>query len=1009
MKRTFKNLRLQYRLFIGCLALIVIVGVSVIQYVIQQQNEDSKFIGLAGRQAMLCQRIAKLSLLIEKDFLQRDIKSARRDTLIKLVNELRSIHYTLLDQSDVQNSIYTDSLLRANTPLLESTFYSAGILTNPSDEHFLHEAVETIDRNDRLLAQSTQAILVSYQNHAESKLSKSKSLLNLVSAIAFITMILGLTFILRPSFSKLERSNKELTELNEKLQASYQELQATEEEIRGNLEHIQILQEHLETKEKQYRELIENAEEVIYELDEDGKFTYLNPTTEVITEYTQAELLHKPYWRILHPDNKEDVMDFYMTQTKSRQVKSYYEVAIVTATGRTVWLSQNVRLFISENGWIHKVSVIARDITLLKETQDKLKKSEKQYRLISTNSKDLISLYDVDIDSDPIRSYVSPSVKDILGYEQEEVIGQSPFKFIHPEDVERMKKNVHPATLNGEMAFAEYRAVRKDGKYIWMESYSQPYVDDEGKVIGFQTSARDITKRKETEISLKEAKEKAEEATNAKSQFLSMMSHEIRTPMNAVIGLTNFLLEENPREDQMRHLKLLKFSSENLLTIINDILDFSKIEAGKVQIESIPIHLANFLNDIVQSIKIKADDKGIMMTSSYDEKLPSAIYGDPVRISQVINNLLSNAIKFTKRGKVEFIVNYAGADHGRSVIAFSVKDTGIGIEQDKLEIIFDQFSQANTDTARMFGGTGLGLAITKKLLNLMGSEITVKSQLGEGSEFSFALNVEEAKAVQLLDKDNQLRANRRNHAAHILLVEDNDVNQIVATNFLTKWGYRVTIANNGKEALEMVKHKSYHLILIDLQMPEMDGYEATSKIRGMSEPYFEKIPIIAITASTMANMENKLTSVGITDYITKPFRSKDLEEKILQYEFDVSDHVSKRSLRDALNDYSESNEEVNLDLVKRMIKNINELQTTLDQSLKTSDVTFFANTGHKMRTTFGILQKERFISGMEEIKHLIILRNDLTDQLDAKIDLFKSICNESIEELDTYSRQYSNS
>ncbi len=543
---------------------------------------------------------------------------------------------------------------------------------------------------------------------------------------------------------------------------------------------------------------------------------------------------------------------------------------------------------------------------------------------------------------------------------------------------------------------------KKDGTYIWLESYSQPFFNDKGQQIGFQTSARDISQRKEAEIKLNDSRQKAEEATLAKSQFLSMMSHEIRTPMNAVIGLTNFLLDENPREDQLRHLNLLKFSGENLLIIINDILDFSKIEAGKIQIEHVTIHLISFLSDIINALKPKADDKGIHLAMHYDESLPLAIYGDPVRISQIINNLISNAIKFTKEGKVDFTVKRVQNLVGKCCILFSVKDTGIGIENDKLEVIFDRFSQASADTARMFGGTGLGLAITKKLLHLMGSEIKVESQTTKGSEFSFTLVVDEAHDLHLPETNGYPKSNKQTDL-NVLLVEDNDVNQIVATNYLTKWGYRVTIANNGREALDFIISRVFHVVLIDLQMPEMDGYEATERIRAMEDEYFKKVPIIALTASAMAETESRIKHVGINDYVTKPFKASVLEEKILKTQPFLLTVQRKRSMKDLLDNYTGANQEINIDLAKRMIRNILELQERLEQTLQANDLSLFSGTSHKMATTLGILQNDKFTSSIEEIKQLIMLRTDLAEQLQSKIEVFNFHCNESIKALSEFS------
>jgi signal transduction histidine kinase/ActR/RegA family two-component response regulator len=424
---------------------------------------------------------------------------------------------------------------------------------------------------------------------------------------------------------------------------------------------------------------------------------------------------------------------------------------------------------------------------------------------------------------------------------------------------------------------------------IWLESNSNPIFDDSGQMTGFQTSARDITRRKEFEASLQQAKKKAEEATLAKSQFLSMMSHEIRTPMNAIIGLTTLMLQNEPRLDQLESLKLLKFSGENLLTIVNDILDFSKIEANKIELESVELDLYALLLNTKQILEQRAVEKGIVLNFQFDPNIPKKLLGDPVRIAQVVTNLVGNAIKFTENGSVTLIVSNESADTDINEILFQIKDTGIGIPPEKIDTIFDRFSQAEAETTRKYGGTGLGLSITKSLLHLMGSGVNLESTVGSGSTFSFVLKLAKAKNV-----DRPQHAARSNGHAEdgsgirILLVEDNRVNQIVARGFLKHWGISVDVANDGQEAVQLVEKESYHLVLMDLQMPVMDGYEASRRIRNMSGDYFKTLPIIALTASAMTGMKDKVLDVGMTDFISKPFSPDELHSKILKYSTQVS-------------------------------------------------------------------------------------------------------------------------
>ena len=387
--------------------------------------------------------------------------------------------------------------------------------------------------------------------------------------------------------------------------------------------------------------------------------------------------------------------------------------------------------------------------------------------------------------------------------------------------------------------------------------------------------------RRDVETELVSAKENAEKASMAKAQFLSTMSHEIRTPMNAVIGLTYLLLQEDPKPEQLQNLKILKFSAENLLGIINDILDFSKIEAGKITLEEEDIVIRDLLDGIIYSFSPKTLEKGISLTATIDENVPEVILSDQLRLSQILNNLLSNAVKFTSTGGITIEIKQKKKHRNTEEIEFRIIDTGIGIHESKHKSIFNEFTQADNNTTRLFGGTGLGLAITSKLLELFNSKIELWSKPGEGSIFSFTLHLKTGirsieKKVKFENIDDfTLLTGRR-----ILVVEDNKVNQIIAQKFLKQWGINITIAENGKEALKKLELDNFELILMDLQMPEMDGYETTKRIRSLNTSY-QNIPIIALSASAMLQIRDKALVIGMNDFVTKPFNPNELYAKML--------------------------------------------------------------------------------------------------------------------------------
>lgn len=376
-------------------------------------------------------------------------------------------------------------------------------------------------------------------------------------------------------------------------------------------------------------------------------------------------------------------------------------------------------------------------------------------------------------------------------------------------------------------------------------------------------------------LNLELAKKKAEQAAKSRSDFLSMISHEIRTPLNAVIGLTNFMIGDKPRPEQLEDLRTLKFSAEHLHVLINDVLDYSKLDAGKIEFEMRDVNIYEMAENIVKAFEGKAKEKGIYLKKEIDPKIPKMIVVDGLRLSQILTNLIGNAIKFTNKGGVTLSLTIVTSSMKKVAIKFLVEDTGIGIPKDKRETIFESFSQASTSTTREFGGTGLGLSITKRILDLQNIKINLFSKEGEGSRFYFTQTFEvseEQEQVSTSEIEEKIDlANKK-----ILLVEDNPVNVMVAKRFLSKWKVNVDVAENGREAIEKTAYSAYDLILMDLQMPIMDGYEASSelRIRGLT------IPIIALTASVMLDVGDKVFSSGMNDYITKPFDPDDLYNKI---------------------------------------------------------------------------------------------------------------------------------
>ena len=455
------------------------------------------------------------------------------------------------------------------------------------------------------------------------------------------------------------------------------------------------------------------------------------------------------------------------------------------------------------------------------------------------------------------------------------------YNHIHPDDHQQILDAIEKARNKG---FAKYecRAIKPNKQITHVEATVKPIIKND-KITGFFGTSFDITTRKTHEEEIISARKEAIAAAKAKSDFLSVMSHEIRTPLNAIIVMADMLMNEVDDPVHKENVEILNFSARDLLSLVNDILDYSKIEAGKLELESIPIKTKEYLMNIVNTNILKAKEKGIKMELDYDENIPEEILGDPLRLGQILKNLISNAIKFTERGGVTLIVKQLSKDDETSRIYFGIKDTGIGIQPDKIDSLFEVFTQASSETSRKFGGTGLGLAIVKSLLFMHNSRVIVESKPKDGSLFHFEIEFPYKKAtppsvVTVPEKLDALSLSGYN----IMLVEDNVMNIMVAKKIFEKWDCKLNIAEDGYIAMQKATRHDFDIILMDLQMPGIDGFETTKKLRKMSD-YYSKVPIFALSAAAPEEVIDKVKESGMNEMITKPFNPKKLYSIIKSY------------------------------------------------------------------------------------------------------------------------------
>ena len=583
----------------------------------------------------------------------------------------------------------------------------------------------------------------------------------------------------------------------------------------------------------------------------------------------------------------------------------------------------------------------------------------------------------------------------------------------------------------------ESKNYSKEGKEYWTITTLTPVLDRKGEVKRIIAIDSDITLRKQMEEDLvhanqiaehslmkgnkaleelTKAKKELEESVRVKEQFLANMSHEIRTPMNAIVGFTDLILKTLLTEEQKQYIDAIKTSGENLIVIINDILDFSKLQSGKTSFELIDFSVAQVISTLTELMLPKSIEKNIKLSKVIDKQLPERLIGDPTRLSQILLNLVGNAIKFTQKGEIRISVEMINEKEHEVQLRFTVSDTGIGIPNDKLPSIFDSFTQATYDTTRKYGGTGLGLAIVKQLVELQKGEITVASEVNKGSAFSFSLTYKKSTGKHSAKIENE-KESAKNEIKNlqILLVEDNLLNQVLAKKVLTDWGWEVDLAENGIIAIDKIKDRDFDLVLMDIQLPEMDGYEATHVIRQELSAPKSSIPVIAMTAHAISGEEDKCYKAGMNGYISKPFNAENLykkiasvinghgntqgngnghHEKLIEKENNHMKHTDLTYLRKLSNGSD--------DFIKQMltlfIEQTPDALQRMEKYTKEQNWELLGKVAHKMKPSIlfvGIKELENEMKIVEEYAS----ENSNTNELPGMVIHIKGICNEAIEEL----------
>jgi PAS domain S-box-containing protein len=603
----------------------------------------------------------------------------------------------------------------------------------------------------------------------------------------------------------------------------------------------------------------------------DGYFKKVNPAWETTLGYTHEEVMSTPMLDFIHPDDLERTLSEIAKQGREYRTKHF--------VNRYRCKDGSYRIFDWRTTFNRDDSTrfgIAKDITEQRLSEESLRESEQRFRVMADNCPTIIWV----TDAAGRTRLANRMCREFFGTTFEQADADQSRLFIHPDDHASYVGKFLLAVRDRTPFRAEARVRRADGEWRWIASDAAPRLSSNGDFLGHVGITPDITDRKHSEEVLQKAKDAAEGANRSKSEFLANMSHEIRTPMNGVIGLTELVLDTDLTREQRGYLEGVKNSAESLLRILNDILDFSKIEAGKLEFEVIEFDLHQTVAAMLNVLGVRAAAKNLKLSCHLDPAVPARVLGDPIRLRQILVNLTGNAIKFTESGEVIIRVERAAESGEQVELHFSVKDTGIGIPRNKQQHVFNAFSQADSSLTRTFGGTGLGLTISTQLVERMGGRIWLESEPGLGSTFHFTVRLGIA-PVRSEEKPPPETAPRYVPQAgeprrRFLVVEDNPVNSLVATRLLEKHNHTVRRAANGREALDIIEKETFDCVLMDLQMPVLDGFEASAAIRKKELISGGHLPIIALTAHAIAGDLERCLAAGMDGYLTKPINAKEV-------------------------------------------------------------------------------------------------------------------------------------
>lgn len=913
---------------------------SQLEHSFRQNARLMELIHLANEQRPKTQLLADKSILLLDSTLNT---TTIREDLKRALNQVQFAHDQLTIESfgmhgNPHLAERIDSLLLASQLSFDSLIHYSLDLASASEEKQMISAIRKVFEFQAEYFPTMELIGENITYLAESSLTstgRGVSVNNYLSALAVLISAGSVLFL---TLQAVKKYSVRLEQLSGSLTASLKSEQ-------HKVERLEFLTKSINVGvwEKSMVENTESWSEVLYAM--------------LGYEKHEIEGTGANFMKLVHPTDLQKLVDASDSSIRTG-LSNTLELRIKTKSGDYKWVEATGNVKKDPSGQISLFIGGVIDI-------DGRKKLEMQLKAFIERAPASIAMFDNQM------NYLAVSHRWIQDYglQSQVIIGKSHYE-IFPELGEDWRA-IHQRCLQGSVETSmEDEFVRADGSSSWLKWEVRPwYIDDEtiGGVLMFTEDVTDNRKKREE---LQAAKVEAEMASKAKEDFLAAMSHEIRTPLNAINGISHILLLEDPKPEQLDHLNLLKFSGENLLSLINDILDISKIESGKFSLHVEPFDFYYLVDNVKKALSYRAKDNLVKIETHYDDLLPRGFEGDDTRLTQILYNLVGNAIKFTESGKVSISVNFLKKQADMYTFRVSVIDTGIGISEENIRKIFASFEQAEGGTTRKYGGTGLGLYITKRLLQYMNSEIFVESIVGKGSHFYFELTLKGASLeFEDIDRDVDVLDTLRKKNMSILVAEDNAANQLIIEKFLKEVTSSYTVVSDGEKALDQIKNQSYDLVLMDLQMPTMDGFEATAKIRQMDEAYFTNIPIVALTADAFLNVRERALAIGMSDYLSKPFKPSDLYQILLKY----SDKVQKQERRESsihkiIHEYAEGDKGFVMEFANRCRNSYDEFLTNIQQVVERSDMAELGRMAHKIKGLNGLFKLDELQDKIESLR-----------------------------------------